>query len=232
MEKLNLYIFDIDGTLVDVFYSCHKPAYEAAGRSFHPDAVLRGGTNRGGTAQSTAFSMLEGLLSQDEIYSIEKKLITRIEENLSERLSDPKNLNLLPGVRALLEMLYSCENNLVGVASGNTVEMSNMLLSAHGIRRYFSLGSFAQNRTDTRYSIFSRLIGSAELNANRKRCRIDRIFTFGDSKSDIETGKALGATTIGLATGGISTEELKTFGADYVFSDLSDTEEVLRTLFP
>jgi len=227
-KSYNLFVFDIDGTLLDIFMRGHKPIFEAAGRIVHPDAIVIPGKNRGGTAFSTIQGALEGLVSEETIYLNEPKIILRIEELLGEYLSDSKNLNLLPGVRQLLDKIYSCENSKLGIVTGNVPNIANLLLSAHGIRHYFDFCSFAENRNDTRYEIFDRLIGYATEQAGKPR----RIFSFGDSESDIRVGEELGATTVGVTTGGHTLEELKGFGADYTFEDLSDTRLVLSTLFP
>ena len=60
---------------------------------------------------------------------------------------------------------------------------------------------------------------------------LDDCWVIGDTIYDVEGGKAVGARTMGVATGGAySAEELRQAGADVVFEDLSDTAAVLRAV--
>jgi phosphoglycolate phosphatase-like HAD superfamily hydrolase len=56
------------------------------------------------------------------------------------------------------------------------------------------------------------------------------VVVIGDTPADVECGRAVGALTIGVATGYYSVDELRGFGADEAFEDLSDTNAVVRTI--
>ncbi|UCE55077.1 MAG: HAD family hydrolase [Desulfobacterales bacterium] len=57
---------------------------------------------------------------------------------------------------------------------------------------------------------------------------IRKIFLLGDTPKDMKAGKAVGATTIGVTTGIFSDEQLEPAGADIVFSNLADTDSILK----
>ncbi|MGH9219762.1 MAG: HAD family hydrolase, partial [Vicinamibacterales bacterium] len=59
---------------------------------------------------------------------------------------------------------------------------------------------------------------------------IERVIVIGDTPHDIECARIAGATSIAVATGGYTMEQLKTAGADEVLCDLSDTGRVLSLL--
>jgi phosphoglycolate phosphatase-like HAD superfamily hydrolase len=58
----------------------------------------------------------------------------------------------------------------------------------------------------------------------------DAVVVIGDTPADIECGRAIGAGTIGVATGRYPTAVLRRAGADAVFEDLSDTDAVIRVI--
>jgi phosphoglycolate phosphatase-like HAD superfamily hydrolase len=57
------------------------------------------------------------------------------------------------------------------------------------------------------------------------------IVIVGDTPADVTCGKHLGVNAIGAATGHHSAETLSAAGADYVFSDLTDTETVIQAIW-
>jgi len=59
---------------------------------------------------------------------------------------------------------------------------------------------------------------------------LQRVIVIGDTPHDIACARAGGATSIAVATGGHSVDELRAAGADVVLVDLSDTEQVLALL--
>jgi phosphoglycolate phosphatase-like HAD superfamily hydrolase len=50
----------------------------------------------------------------------------------------------------------------------------------------------------------------------------------GDTPSDVECGQVHGASSIAVATGTYSLEELENTTADLVLSDLSNTEQIVE----
>ena len=52
----------------------------------------------------------------------------------------------------------------------------------------------------------------------------------GDTPNDVECALVVGATPIGVATGGYSMDDLRAAGAEIVLKDLSDTEGFLKLL--
>ncbi len=59
---------------------------------------------------------------------------------------------------------------------------------------------------------------------------LEHVTVIGDTPLDIECARAGSAFAIAVATGGHSVEELQAAGADVVFEDLSDTEQVVAAL--
>ena len=56
------------------------------------------------------------------------------------------------------------------------------------------------------------------------------IFIIGDTPYDIACAKAIHAHGVGVATGRYSRQALQDAGADFLFDDLSDVDNVIRAL--
>jgi phosphoglycolate phosphatase-like HAD superfamily hydrolase len=56
------------------------------------------------------------------------------------------------------------------------------------------------------------------------------VVVIGDTPADVECGRDIGARAIGVATGRYSTDMLAAHGAVAVFSDLSNTDAVVRAI--
>ena len=56
------------------------------------------------------------------------------------------------------------------------------------------------------------------------------VCVIGDNFRDIAAGQAIGATTVGVATGPMTYEDLAKHGPDFLFHDFSRTDDVLEKL--
>jgi phosphoglycolate phosphatase len=57
-----------------------------------------------------------------------------------------------------------------------------------------------------------------------------QVVVIGDNRRDVEAGKAIGATTVAVASGPMSYDVLAATRPDFIFHDLSDTPTVIRHL--
>ena len=133
-----------------------------------------------------------------------------------------------PGVRALLRALAGRVDVDLGLATGNFREAAFIKLEKYGLDHFFDDGGFGgdfENRTQ----VVAEAISRCQCRTGREYAR-DEIFVIGDSRSDVTAGQANGVRTVAVATGSLSEEELKAFNPTYLFTDLSDTEDVLTRL--
>lgn len=135
------------------------------------------------------------------------------------------NINIypLPGVVKLLSTLLR-HGVLLGVVTGSSKGIARHKLRNAGLARNFWIRQFgdeALSRSD--------LVRMAlKKNDDNHFAPIDRIFLFGDTKRDIETGKIVGVKTIGVATGMVSKAELEKAAPDYLLDDLTNTAHLLK----
>jgi phosphoglycolate phosphatase len=135
---------------------------------------------------------------------------------------------ILPGIPALLETLSRKPDILLGLGTGNLSEGARAKLERANLYQYFKFGGFADDSED-RPELLRAAVRRAELLAGGP-FPPGHVFVLGDNFRDIVAGQAIGAVTVGVATGHMKEEELAPYKPDYLFKDLSDTEKVLDTL--
>jgi phosphoglycolate phosphatase len=156
---------------------------------------------------------------------------TEIERMLAENMKTILPLDLhdfvLPGTVQLLERLHA--NKIpVGLTTGSLRGVANQILQRASLLGYFPLTSFGDD-CDHRSQIISRGLEKATWVYGLAPESIELVIV-GDAAMDIEAGKAHNAITISVATGYYSEQELKSHEPDFVFPNLSNTEEVFSAI--
>ncbi len=223
---MKVVFFDIDGTMLDTRHS---------GRSAFSEALQR------------AFGWADGIEYIDFTGATDLDVIARIFANYGREPRDedielffdilPAELELkcrskppivLPGVLELLSVLGGRDDTILGLITGNIENCARIKLACAGVEHPFELGAFGHEHAD-RIDIARLAMKRAEKMIPAGG-RIERIYIIGDSPSDMQAAKAIGATAAGVATGKPSQEELYAAGADVVLKDLSDLDQVLKLL--
>jgi len=133
-----------------------------------------------------------------------------------------------PGVIQLLTALEQMPEMQIAILTGNLEYAGWKKLEIAGLKHYFPFGAFGSDS-----KVRSELVGVALKRAEEKSgiiCKNKSIVIIGDSPHDVECGKSYGATSIAVATGHSSAEELKSYAPDYVFRDLGDYKQVLEVI--
>jgi phosphoglycolate phosphatase len=135
---------------------------------------------------------------------------------------------LLPGILPLLGELRKRSNLHLGLLTGNLEQGARIKLTHFGVWEFFEFGAFADDHHDRNE------LGPFARRRARERKGIEfepqNIDVIGDTPHDVACGRAIGARTIGIATGNYTAQALRDCGADFVFDDLSDTARVLKLL--
>lgn len=129
---------------------------------------------------------------------------------------------VMPGVR---EVIALCGGTglCVGLCTGNLVEGARKKLSAAGLWESFAFGGYgsdAEPRAEIARAALerARALGASEL------------VIVGDTPRDVEAAQAVGARSVGVATGCFTAEELAAAGATLAVPDLARGMERLRAL--
>jgi phosphoglycolate phosphatase len=135
---------------------------------------------------------------------------------------------LLPGVLDLLRKLKTRPRVVLALLTGNVARGARLKLEHYGVWNFFEFGAFADDHHDrNELGAFARARAQEKHGQEFSAAQIDVI---GDTPRDIECGKAIEARTIALATGTWSRAQLAAHHPDFLFDDLSNVDEVIRTL--
>lgn len=224
-----LTLFDIDGTLL-LSEGAGMRALVAGGRSLFGDAFTSEGIEYAGRIDPLI--VLDVLRANDVEPTTEHRSALR--DAYARELAVARyNANALPGVHALLDALEAVEDHTLGLLTGNFEETGSMKLRAAGIDpdrfRVRVWGDHSPHDPPSRdhlghvgLSLYERLHGITP--------PPERVWIVGDTVHDVACARAAGCRVIGVATGRSSVSQLSDAGADAVFEDLTDTEEVLTWL--
>ena len=230
MNSTHLILFDVDGTLLlsggagaralNIAFE-HIYGIPHAMRHVHPH-----GKTDELIVQEMFRSHLERCGSEPEV----KALLERYLEILPITVRDSKNFHLMPGIPSLLSYLSSREDVFMGLGTGNVEEGARIKLSHGGLNRFFSFGGFGSDsgdRTELLEAGFQR--GEEIIQKKSPRKSIVR-WVIGDTWRDVSAGRACGASTIAVATGGDSLYELADASPDFLFATLENKQAICEIL--
>ena len=161
---------------------------------------------------------------QDRLYDIWEELSDDFAEHCTK-----ENIDLMPGIVELLELLDSDERIKLGLLTGNIKRNAYAKLDAYDLSHFFPVGAFGDDGYD-RNTLPKIVFERANNFWHGSTFNSDNSMLAGDSPRDIECGKANSIAVIAVATGGIDTETLKQYEPEYLFEDFSDYENVYQTI--
>src|SRR5919107_1601653 len=233
MSSLRVILWDIDGTLLRTrrhgsFKDYTRPVLA---RMFGTAGRLEELSVSGMTDLQIVSEALRGEgFTPEQVRERAPELAALYHEEL-ERLTGSEELYYaLPGAREALEAAEASPRYLNSLLTGNVEPAARLKLRLVGLERFFRLpGAFGEDSHDRRdlpalaRERISRRLG-VELSP-------EQLIVVGDTPNDIACARHFGARAVAVATGrAYSAEDLRAHGPDAVLPDLSDTEEVLRTL--
>ena len=207
------YVFDIDGTLLVTKDLVHWNAlHQAMIEVYGVDTTIEGIPYHG----KTDLSILRAAVAREGISNseFEAKLPTALAVVCREVESNHRKLapKVCPGIVQLLELLKA-RGKLLGVASGNLETVGWHKIEAAGLRKFFTFGCFSDSH-ESRAEIFRNALEfvTAELGLEANTCFI------GDTPSDVEAARQVGAQIVAVASGTFGFEELNACSPDLCVS--------------
>jgi phosphoglycolate phosphatase-like HAD superfamily hydrolase len=213
-----LWLFDIDGTLVDTGGAGMRALQEAAVEHFGdrgPELDLAGSTDLG------VLAGIAGHFGQScgpaETQAFFATYLRRLDWNLAHGGFPGR---VLPGVEALLDDLSGSSGTTVGLLTGNIAAGAAAKMRHFGLDRHFAFGAYGCDHADR-----NRLGPVALERAARHAGRAfspDEAVVIGDTPKDIDCARAMGSSCVAVATGRFTMEELRAAGATRVVATLED----------
>jgi phosphoglycolate phosphatase len=213
LPEADAYIFDIDGTLLvtrDLVHwnALHQAMFEAYGA----DTTIEGIQYHG----KTDLSILRVALARKGIddSAFESRLPQALAVVCREVETNSRQIvpETCPGITQLLTSIRE-NGQLIGVASGNLETVGWHKIEAAGLREFFTFGCFS-DRCESRPGIFRNALEcvSRQLGSQARTCFI------GDTPSDVEAAREVGACVLAVATGIFSLDELNACSPDLCVS--------------
>jgi phosphoglycolate phosphatase-like HAD superfamily hydrolase len=217
MAEAALWLFDIDGTLLDTAGAGMSALREATAVLFGSDAPpldLAGATDLGVVAEIFVHHGAEA--TESSVAGFFEVYLDCLGRNLRDARFQPR---LLPGVCELLDEL-AARQVTVGLLTGNHEEGARMKVRRFDLEHHFAFGAYGGEHAD-RNRLGPLAWRRAEAYAGRS-FSAEQILVIGDTPKDIACAAAMGARCLAVATGHCARSELS--GAHRVVNDLADPD--------
>jgi phosphoglycolate phosphatase len=211
-----LYLFDIDGTLVDTGGAGMQALQEATREIFGhdgPSLDLAGSTDLGIIASIHAHFAIDPTPERIVEYFVAYQ--ARLDWNLTNGLFKGK---VFTGVTCLLDELSSRSNATIGLLTGNTSGGAASKVRHFDLAAYFPFGAYGCDHED-RNHLGPIALARAAIHAGRTFTPEETLI-IGDTPKDIACAHAFGAKCLAVSTGQFSAAVLTAQGADYVVESL------------
>lgn len=215
-DRLDAYLFDIDGTLLRSRDRIHYESFFASVRAvMGHELVLDGVTLSGNTDPGIlydAFRLAE--LDPEHWQPMLEDVLAHMRATVAAQ-RDQMDLVKMPGVDAMLAYLHG-KDAALGIGTGNLESIGWLKLEVLGVRHWFTFGGFADN-----FPARADMIADAAKQARNLRGAKAAVCVVGDTPFDIAAAKANSLPTIAVATGHYSFEELMEHQPEVCVSTLS-----------
>lgn len=224
---MNLILFDIDGTLLHT----HGIGMRALDEAFRE--IL--GTPLASFPRSftgmTDQLILEDILghighSADAIPTLIPGVFERYLSFLGHFLAEGNHLEVLPGVRRLLDALQGCDGVALALGTGNIEGAARMKLQSVQLDHYFGVGGFGSDAR-TRAEVLRAGVAKAERHFGT---RFSTVWVVGDTPADVQAGRDIGARVMAVASGFASKGSLASEVPDVLVDTLENTDELVSLL--
>jgi phosphoglycolate phosphatase len=204
---LNILFWDIDGTLIRTakagLYAFEQATAEMWGKTVDFEHIKTAGM----TDYYIATQIIQAVVGRNPTEAEIISLTQRYEQLLSIHLAKRQGC-IMPCVESILVHLHERNNYMSLLLTGNSRTGAEIKLRHFGLYGYFdfSRSAFCDQQCE-RIEIARHALAIAQsISTETER---PRIFVIGDTPHDVGCGKAIGAYTIGVATGTYAVEELR-----------------------
>ncbi len=227
---MKLVLFDIDGTILLTSGAGKRAVHRALAEVFGAPGSLEHRFDGKTDPQIVRELMRMEGHGDDHIDARMSRLLDRYVDFLHEELDQPSTaVRLMPGVADLLDALESRSDVVLGLVTGNLAAGAAAKLRAGGIDPVrFRVGAYgSDHELRVELPAVAQRRAREELGVSAKG---RDVVVIGDTPADVDCGRAIGALTIGVATGYYTAEALLEHGADEAFADLADTVAVVHAI--
>lgn len=216
-DEFDVYLFDIDGTLLNCRDAVHYFAFcdaltRTAGRELNLDGVTtHGNTDVGILRDAFARGGVPEAQWRPQLAQLRSGMADFVEGRVAEFQIEP-----VPYVEDALQHLASRHARL-GVATGNLRRIGEAKLATAGLLHYFSFGGYS-DLVETRRDVFQAALADARELAGDTAA----VCVVGDTPLDVQAAEACGLPIIAVATGIFSLDELRRHQPEWCVANFSE----------
>lgn len=225
-----LVLFDIDETMISSDGAGRRAFARVLEREYAiPEEI--GHINMSGKTDPQILKEIFEYAEKPHLHSEETlaKFYKHYLEVLKEEVQLSKTYIIHPGIPALLERLAAQDETYLALVTGNIEAGARMKLDRVKLNEYFPIGAYGSDsadRLDLPEIAVKRANEYFDLDFSK-----DEVVVIGDSVNDILCAKHYGAKCIAVNTGKTARSELEKHSPEYLFNDLSQTEEVVSAIY-
>lgn len=220
----SVYLFDIDGTILNVESNFFQPLIEEILHSFSIDPDIVKKIDYAGHTDASIFRRLLGDLQKDNqlFERFKKSYIDQMNEHLTA-----SNMTVYEGAVESVEYLHE-KNAFLGLLTGNFKETARIKLRAAGLDQFFSFGAYGCRHVNRNF-----LPGDAEKSFEQQtgiKIEKQNYIIIGDTPYDIHCARYFGAKSVAVSTGHYPAEELERHDPDLLLENLNSPQSWIQTL--
>lgn len=226
---MKLLIFDIDGTLTHLDGATRHAFNAAFETAFQTTAKIADIPMHGRTDPVIFRDCYRATGLEGEWQFAYQQFQPHYLQALPTCIQNSSGKKVLPGIPELLNKLSKEPQKFaLALGTGNMEAGARLKVGCFGLNHFFPVGGFGDH-FEVRADIMRDAVKKSETHYARK-FHPESVWVIGDTIHDIAGGQAIGAKTIGVATGGaFSAGDLRAANPTVVLDDLSDTERVVNS---
>ncbi len=224
-----LLLFDIDGTLILTGGRGKKAMVQAVEEEFGTPIRFEFKDFAGSTDRKIIRTLMaKNGIQPPNVESAIDRVLERYLVHLGRLLANGDGVEVLPGIRELLEIVRNDDRFALGLVTGNIEPGGRLKLETPGLNPCFPIGAFGNDNTD-RNLLPPLAIRRAEAYYHTSFSP-EKVWVIGDTPRDIRCGKANGLRCLAVATGGWELQRLREHQPDVALPSLENAREVLKYL--
>lgn len=221
---MTLLLFDIDGTLLRVTGGTHRAVAHAVSTVTGQSVSTEGVSFSGRTDPEIFRDVLRASGVADPAPVLEDVLAAYVEA--ARQTIRPADVELLPGIPAVLSALSDRTDVFLGLLTGNVEPIAYHKLRGAGLPDVFSVGAFGSDDAD-RAALPPVAVRRASSQSGRSFSIPDTVI-IGDTHNDIRCARAAGSRSVAVCTGRYSRAELESHAPDLLLEDFRDPNAAIQ----
>jgi len=226
-RTMRVYLFDIDGTLIDAGGAGRRAMTAAFADVFGVHQPFGAFDLLGRTDLNIVWEVCERHLGVRPPEAEIARFFGRYVDRLELELQAGQGYRVLPGTRETVEHLAGRSDALLGLGTGNVQAGARLKLARTGYAHHFRFGGFGDDGPD-RPAVLRRGVERALESGGAAAIASRDVWVVGDSVRDVEAAQAIGATAVAIAAGWQPIEQLRAAGADLAFETMDGLLAWLR----